>query len=110
MKSRKLKAELTDETHLLIDWVICAISESLADDLSHFTINGLIHNCPSLRNILLVLRRVMSLDLFDLAIDSSLHRLHCENIPASKTDGQAASASNYNFCGFIHNYILWASV
>ena len=24
MKSRKLKAELTDETHLLIDWVICA--------------------------------------------------------------------------------------
>jgi hypothetical protein len=48
MKSRKLKAELTDETHLLIDWVICAISESLADDLSHFTINGLdiLMRCP----------------------------------------------------------------
>ena len=24
MKSRKLKAELTYETHMLIDWVICA--------------------------------------------------------------------------------------
>ena len=83
MKSRKLKAELTDETHLLIDWVICAISKSLADDLSHFTINGLdiLMRCP------LCEKAGRARVFTDERVHGRFHALHGEALRHSREEG-----------------------
>ena len=81
MKSRKLKAELTDETHLLIDWVICADITQSSNSHSRNDPFSSLMRCP------LCEKAGRARVFTDERVHGRFHALHGEALRHSREEG-----------------------